>query len=182
MLTTTVDGLWVLQAVTGVEQTCPELGLRPLLPRLDTAERALRHPVAAELMAVGALDQAGNADPMVREWLTVLLRRDLGLLVTIGVPGGEPTRAAICRFATWWVVLERHGNLVRLYPAGTASARPGPANSWWVRSSGCAVSLRPPRYGRSPSTPTNYYTPYATPAPCGRICSVSAWTSTSYRW
>lgn len=53
MLTTTVDGLWVLQAVTGVEQTCPELGLRPLLPRLDTAERALRHPVAAELMAVG---------------------------------------------------------------------------------------------------------------------------------
>lgn len=112
MLTTTVDGLWVLQAVTGVEQTCPELGLRPLLPRLDTAERALRHPVAAELMAVGALDQAGNADPMVREWLTVLLRRDLGLLVTIGVPGGEPTRAAICRFATWWVVLERHGNML----------------------------------------------------------------------
>lgn len=182
MLTTTVDGLWVLQAVTGVEQTCPELGLRPLLPRLDTAERALRHPVAAELMAVGALDQAGNADPMVREWLTVLLRRDLGLLVTIGVPGGEPTRAAICRFATWWVVLERHGNLVRLYPAGTASDEAGAANSWWVRSSGCAVSLRPPRYGRSPSTPTNYYTPYATPAPCGRICSVSAWTSTSYRW
>lgn len=36
MLTTTVDGLWVLQAVTGIEQTCPELGLRPLLPRLDT--------------------------------------------------------------------------------------------------------------------------------------------------
>lgn len=36
MLTTTVDGLWVLQAITGVEQTCPELGLRPMLPRLDT--------------------------------------------------------------------------------------------------------------------------------------------------
>ncbi len=121
MLTTTVDGLWVLQAVTGVEQTCPELGLRPLLPRLDTPERALRHPVAAELMASGAIDEAGNADPMIREWLTVLLRRDLGLLVRIGVPGREPTRAAICRFATWWVVLERHGDLVRLYPAGTAS-------------------------------------------------------------
>lgn len=41
------------------------------------------------------------------------------------VPGGEPTRAAICRFATWWVVLERHGNLVRLYPAGTASDEAG---------------------------------------------------------
>ncbi|MGZ4562241.1 MAG: ESX secretion-associated protein EspG [Mycobacterium sp.] len=120
MLTTTVDGLWVLQAVTGVEQTCPELGLRPLLPRLDTPERALRHPVAAELKAAGALDEAGNADPMIREGLTVLLRRDLGLLVNMGVPGREPTRASICRFATWWVVLERHGDLVRLYPAGTA--------------------------------------------------------------
>ena len=94
MLTTTVDGLWVLQAVTGVEQTCPELGLRPLLPRLDTRERALSHPVAAELAAVGALDQSGNADPMIREWLTVLLRRDLGLLVYISVPGREPSRAA----------------------------------------------------------------------------------------
>ncbi len=125
MLTTTVDGLWVLQAVTGVEQTCPELGLRPLLPRLDTAERALRHPVVPELVAAGALDEAGNADPMIREWLTVLLRRDLGLLVSIGVPGREPTRAAICRFASWWVVLERHGDLVRLYPAGTASDETG---------------------------------------------------------
>lgn len=122
MLTTTVDGLWVLQAVTGIEQTCPELGLRPLLPRLDTPERALRHPAAAELVAAGALDEAGNVDPMIREWLTVLLRRDLGLLVMIAVPGREPSRASICRFATWWVVLERHDQLVRLYPAGTASS------------------------------------------------------------
>ena len=58
---------------------------------------------------------------MIREWLTVLLRRDLGLLVYIGVPGREPSRAAICRFASWWVVLERCGELVRLYPAGTAN-------------------------------------------------------------
>lgn len=120
MLTTTVDGLWVLQAVTGIEQTCPELGLRPLLTRLDTPERALRHPVAAELIAAGALDDAGEPDPMIREWLTVLLRRDLGLLVNMCVPGREPTRASICRFATWWVVLERHGELIRLYPAGSA--------------------------------------------------------------
>jgi hypothetical protein len=121
VLTTTVDGLWVLQAVTGIEQLCPELGLRPLLPRLETADMALRHPVVAELTACDALDEAGNADPMIREWMTVLLRRDLGLLLLINVPGRDPTRAAICRFATWWVVLERHGDLVRLYPAGTAS-------------------------------------------------------------
>lgn len=125
MLTTTVDGLWVLQAVTGVEQTCPELGLRPLLPRLDTPERALSHPIADELRAAGALDEAGDVDPMIREWLTVLLRRDLALLVNIGVPGREPTRASICRFASWWVVLERHAELIRLYPAGTANDEGG---------------------------------------------------------
>ncbi|WP_374023822.1 ESX secretion-associated protein EspG [Mycobacterium sp. HNNTM2301] len=125
MLTTTVDGLWVLQAVTGVEQTCPELGLRPLLPRLDTPERALSHPIADELRAAGALDEAGGVDPMIREWLTVLLRRDLALLVNIGVPGREPTRASICRFASWWVVLERHAELIRLYPAGTANDEGG---------------------------------------------------------
>ena len=128
MLTTTLDGLWVLQAVAGVEQTCPELGLRPLLPRLDTPERALRHPVAADLTAAGALDEHGDADPMIREWLTVLLRRDLALLVHIGVPGREPTRASICRFATWWVVLERHRELVRLYPAGAAGDESGAAD------------------------------------------------------
>src|ERR1700733_13263838 len=115
MLTTTVDGLWVLQAMTGVAQTCPELGLRPLLPRLDTPERALRHSVAADLVTAGARDEAGNVDPMIREWLTVLLRRDLALVATIGVPGREPTRASICRFASWWVGLERKGELVRLY-------------------------------------------------------------------
>jgi EspG family len=125
VLTTTVDGLWVLQAVTGVEQLCPELGLRPLLPKLETPELALRHPVVPELLACGALDEAGHADPMIREWMTVLLRRDLGLLLHINVPGREPTRAAICRFATWWVVLERHSDLVRLYPAGTAGDEAG---------------------------------------------------------
>jgi EspG family len=55
----------------------------------------------------------------------VLMRRDLGLLVHIAVPGREPTRAAICRFASWWVVLERHENLVRLYPAGTSNDEAG---------------------------------------------------------
>ena len=125
MLTTTIDGLWVLQAVTEIEQLCPELGLRPLLPKLETPEYALRHPVVRELMACGALDDTGHADAMIREWMTVLLRRDLGLLLHIRVPGREPTRAAICRFAAWWVVLERHGDLVRLYPAGAAGDEAG---------------------------------------------------------
>jgi hypothetical protein len=125
VLTTTIDGLWALQALTGVEQTCPELGLRPLLPRIETAERVSRHPAAADLAAAGALDDHGAPDPMIREWLTVLQRRDLGLLMHIGIPDREPIRVSISRFASWWVVLERLGDQVRLYPAGSASDETG---------------------------------------------------------
>ncbi|MEB3035005.1 ESX secretion-associated protein EspG [[Mycobacterium] nativiensis] len=127
MLTTTLDGLWVLQAVAGIEQLCPELGLRPLLPRLDTADRALRHPIAEELTEIGALDGLGEVDPMIREWLTVIMRRDIALMLQLNFPGrpyGDPqhmTRVSINRFASWWVVLERHDQEVRLYPAGSAT-------------------------------------------------------------
>lgn len=126
MLTTSLDGLWVLQAITGIETLCPELGLRPLLPRLDTAERALRHPIAEELTAIGALDGQGEVDPMIREWLTVIMRRDIAVMLQLNFPGrpyGDPqhmTRVSISRFASWWVVLERHDQEVRLYPAGSA--------------------------------------------------------------
>ncbi len=62
MLTTTVDGLWLLQAVAGIEQVCPELGLRPLLPRLDTAAAARRHPIAAELTEIPSVPEALGFD------------------------------------------------------------------------------------------------------------------------
>lgn len=124
MLTTSLDGLWVLQAAAGIEQLCPELGLRPLLPRLDTAELAMQHPVAQELIGIGALDADGQVNTMIREWMTVIARRDVALMVSIGSPAssasGFGTRVSVCRFAQWWVTLERHGDQVRLSPAGVA--------------------------------------------------------------
>jgi hypothetical protein len=81
--------------------------------------------VVADLAVAGALDDAGVPDPMIREWLTVLQRRDLGLLLHIGIPDREPIRVSISRFASWWVVLERLGDRVRLYPAGSASDETG---------------------------------------------------------
>ena len=41
MLTTTVDGLWVLQVLSGIEVMAPELGLRPHLPSVESAESML---------------------------------------------------------------------------------------------------------------------------------------------
>lgn len=46
MLTTTIDGLWVLQILAGIEMLTPELALRPTLPDVETAQMALAHPVA----------------------------------------------------------------------------------------------------------------------------------------
>jgi hypothetical protein len=123
VLTTTIDGLWVLQVLTGIEVLAPELGLRPILPSVETKHMALAHPIAAELRAAGVIDKAGAVDDVVREWLTVLARRDVALLIHLSTPGREelPTRALLARFAQWWVVLERSEDVVRVSGAGTSN-------------------------------------------------------------
>ncbi|OBJ78092.1 secretion protein EspG [Mycobacterium gordonae] len=123
MLTTTVDGLWALQVLTGIETIAPELGLRPHLPSVEPKQLALQHPVTAELRDVGAVDECGAVDPTVVEWLTVLSRRDVALVLHIRTPrDDEPARVLLARFAQWWVVLERSADLIRISGAGTATA------------------------------------------------------------
>lgn len=122
MLTTTLDGLWVLQVLTGIEVLAPELGLRPHLPSVETTEVALLHPAAAELRAAGVIDAGGAVDETVVEWLTVLSRRDIALLLYVQtfLSEGEPERVLLARFSQWWVSLERFGTKVRLSGVGTA--------------------------------------------------------------
>jgi hypothetical protein len=129
VLTTTVDGLWVLQVLTGIEVLAPELGLRSILPSVETRHSALAHPIAAELRAAGVLDESDNVNASVVEWLTVLTRRDVALLINVRTPDTQetPTRALLARFAEWWVVMERSQDLVRIGGAGTSSAE-GAAN------------------------------------------------------
>lgn len=124
MLTTTLDGLWVLQVLSRIEVVAPELGLRPHLPSIETQQMALAHPVADELRAAGAITDAGTVDEAVLEWLTVLSRRDVALLVYAQTPAHvtEPERVLLARFAQWWVLLERNGILVRLSGVGTATS------------------------------------------------------------
>ena len=124
MLTTTLDGLWVLQVLSGTEVLAPELGLRAHLPSVESPHTALAHPAAEELRAAGVIDGAGAVDQTVLEWLTVLSRRDVALLLYVQTPntGTEPERVLLARFAQWWVSLERFGSQVRLSGAGTASS------------------------------------------------------------
>lgn len=150
MLTTTIDGLWVLQILAGIEVLAPELGLRPILPSFETPHKALTHPIAAELRAAGVIDETGTVDPVVVEWLTVLSRRDVALLVHMRGPetGDQPARAVLARFAQWWVVMERSHDLVRIGGAGTATAE-GAATSVVVAQidrlcgTNTAAALRP---------------------------------------
>jgi ESX secretion-associated protein EspG len=130
VLTTTVDGLWVLQVLTGIEVLAPELGLRSILPSVETQQMALAHPITAELRAAGVLDKSNTVNAMVVEWLTVLARRDVALVIHVRTPDHSetPTRALLARFAQWWVVIERSEDLVRIGGAGTSSAE-GAANS-----------------------------------------------------
>lgn len=121
MLTTTLDGLWVLQVLAGIEVLAPELGLRPHLPSIESADAALLHPAAEELRSAGVIDAVGTVDQTVLEWLTVLSRRDVALLVHVQTPAAEGERILLARFAQWWVSLERYESLVRLSGVGTAS-------------------------------------------------------------
>jgi hypothetical protein len=130
VLTTSVDGLWALQILTGIEVVAPELGLRPVLPSVEMAHMALAHPIAAELRTAGVIDESGTVDSVVVEWLTVLARRDIALVIQVRNRdmGEQPARALLARFAQWWVVMERSEELVRIGGAGTASAE-GSANT-----------------------------------------------------
>jgi hypothetical protein len=122
--------LWVLQILTGIESLAPELGLRSIRPSVETRHAALAHPVVGELRAAGVLDESDNVDGAVVEWLTVLARRDVALLISMRTPdnGDKLTGALLARFAEWWVVMERSEDLVRVSGAGTSTAE-GAANA-----------------------------------------------------
>jgi hypothetical protein len=130
VLTTTIDGLWVLQVLTGIEVVAPELALRSILPSAETRQMALAHPITAELRAAGVLDESDTVNATIVEWLTVLARRDVALVIHVRTPdqGEAPTRVLLARFAQWWVVIERSEDLVRIGGAGTSSAE-GAANA-----------------------------------------------------
>lgn len=121
VLTTTIDGLWLLQVLSGTEVLAPELGLRPYLPSVETTAMALDHPMAAELRAAGVITAGGEVDSTVLDWLTVLSRRDVALLMYVQTPTKDVDRVLLARFAQWWVALERCGGMVRLSGVGVAT-------------------------------------------------------------
>jgi len=122
MLTTSLDGLWVLQVLAGIEAIAPELGLRPHLPSSETRDMVCGLPIAAELRRAGVLTAHWDVDEVVREWLTVLAQRDVALLMRVNSPAltGPPRQVLLARFDRWWVALEKCGEVVRISGMGCA--------------------------------------------------------------
>lgn len=134
-LTTTASGIWVLQALLGVETMPVALRLRPYIPSIDSGptvmtvagERPLTETAEyASLVAAGVIDSGGRIDDAVRDWMTVVGRPEREVLVVIRRPGPdagdtpavEERTMAVCRRGRWLAMIARSGDDVVLAPVG----------------------------------------------------------------
>lgn len=136
MLTTTLDGLWVLQVLSGIETVCPELQLRSYFPRYEDAQLAIGHPVVGKLTEDGAIVHSGGGpivDEPIKDWLSVISRRDIAIIIEPGGSTELPLRVALSRLGRWWVSMARFSaedrkwtprDTIRVRPMGTARTTP----------------------------------------------------------
>jgi ESX secretion-associated protein EspG len=129
MLTTSVECVWALQAVVGVERMPTALHCKPFIPSahgdliVETTEG--RRPLAAtaqydSLVAAGVIDERGQVDAAVRDWMTVLGCPDREVVLTIRRPdqpataGTGPTvherTMVVCRRGRFLAMAARDGD------------------------------------------------------------------------
>jgi hypothetical protein len=144
-LTTTPNGIWILQALLGVEKMPTALRLRPFIPSVDgdgtvaTELGDVPWSQTAEynsLAAAGVIDQQGRVDDAVRDWMAVVGRPQREVLVVIRrpkpidgpVPDGEDVPAlidervmSICQRDRWLAMIARSGDEVVIAPVGEAA-------------------------------------------------------------
>jgi hypothetical protein len=144
-LTTTPNGIWILQALLGVEKMPTALRLRPFIPSVDgdgtvaTEIGDVPWSQTAEynsLAAAGVIDADGRVDDAVRDWMAVVGRPQREVLVVIRrpkpldgpVPEGEDVPAliaervmSICQRDRWLAMIARSGDEVVLAPLGEAA-------------------------------------------------------------
>ncbi|MGH3677628.1 MAG: ESX secretion-associated protein EspG [Mycobacterium sp.] len=144
-LTTTPSGIWVLQALLGVETMPTTLRLRPFVPSVDgdgtVATTLGQVPLTqtaeyGSLAAAGVIDDGGRVDEAVRDWMTVIGRPQREVVVVIRRPkpidGSEPAgddapalveerTMSICQRERWLAMIARSGDEVVLAPLGEAA-------------------------------------------------------------
>jgi hypothetical protein len=129
MLTTSVEGVWVLQALLGVESMPVALHLKPFIPsvhaELTVDTTAGRVPLAQtaqydSLARAGVINTRGEVDAVVRDWMTVLGRPDREVVLTIRRPDQPATDTTgptvhervmvVCRHRRWMALAARDGD------------------------------------------------------------------------
>ncbi len=144
-LTTTPNGIWILQALLGVEKMPTALRLRPFIPSVDgdglvaTELGDVPWSQTAEynsLAAAGVIDQHGRVDDAVRDWMAVVGRPQREVMLVIrrpkpgdgSAPDGEDVPAlieervmSICQRDRWLAMIARSGDEVVLAPLGEAA-------------------------------------------------------------
>jgi hypothetical protein len=111
-LTTFPAGMWVLQRLLGLETMPHSLRLAHYIPSGSDHIPVAEYPEYHSLVAAGIIDAAGNVDPVVADWLTVVSRPDLEVQLTVRRPGDDPATVkeavtVICRMDRWIVGIAR---------------------------------------------------------------------------
>jgi hypothetical protein len=136
-LTTTVGGVWTLQALLGVETMPAVLRIKPFVPSVheslivETTAGPLPLAQTGEylgLVQAGVVDATGRVDDVVRDWMTVLGRPERQVVLVIRRPAGEvdgsPTVhervLVVCRRRRWIAMAARDGDEMILDAVGEA--------------------------------------------------------------
>ncbi len=144
MLTTSVDCVWALQALLGLERMPTPLRLKPFIPSahgdlvVETTQG--RQPLQAtaqyhDLVGVGVIDGSGRVDDAVRDWMTVLSRAEREVMLTIRRPGAPATDTAgptvhervlvVCRYQRFLAMAARDGEEMVIGGVGEAEDTAG---------------------------------------------------------
>ncbi|MFL0242728.1 ESX secretion-associated protein EspG [Mycobacterium sp. SMC-17] len=122
MLTTTVNQLWVLQALCGAETMPVGLGhLKPYIPSVhsdmmvDTTAGSVPLTATAEYDCLRrttppVIDANGRVDDVVRDWMTVLSRPDREVILAIRIPNEPATETYGPTVSERTMVICRHQN------------------------------------------------------------------------
>jgi EspG family len=139
-LTTSPGGVWVLQALLGIETMPAALRLKPFVPSaheslmVQTTVGRLPLSQTAEyvsLVQAGVIDEAGRVDDVVRDWMTVLGRPERQVVLAIRRPatpsvnGGVIPRVhervlVVCQHRRWIAMAACDGEEVVIDAVGEA--------------------------------------------------------------
>ncbi|OBJ10849.1 ESX secretion-associated protein EspG [Mycobacterium sp. 1465703.0] len=129
MLNTSVECVWALQALLGVERMPVTLHLKPYIPsahsdllvdtdagKVPLANTAQYH----SLVQAGVIDEHGRVDAAVRDWMTVLGRAEREAVLTIRRPDQPATHECpatvhertmvVCRYGRYLAMAARDGD------------------------------------------------------------------------